>query len=871
MNGLTLLHPEYAIGLLLVPLLWLVARRLTEGARWRRWSATALQSLALVSLLAALAEPLTLRPGQSLDVVLVLDASDSLSDASRGRAVAYAQAVLADRQPGDRVQLVATAQQARVVTPEQLMAGGWRVAAPVPAGQESDLAAGLHLAGSLLPPQGDRRVLLLSDGWETAGAAADEAARLRATGVEIGVVALPALGSPETIASGLLTPAYVRVGDTVASELHVYSTGPTTATLNLSVDGAIANTRPITLTKGDNLIPLVQTAQAPGFHRLAAAVTAAHDGQPDNNTALATLVVKPPPRVLILEDRSGESAPLVAALTARQIAVDVRAPSTVPAQAAGLAGYDSIILDNVAATSLTLDQQRTLQAAVQRNGRGLVVIGGPTSYARGGYADSVLEDVLPVSSDPKPRPAQGATALILVLDRSGSMSRSEGDVINGLGASKLVMGKEAARQSVDALHDGDSVGVLTFDSDALWTVPVTTIAGPASKEQIKAGITNTPPGGGTDIQGALNTALDAMSKLPARIRHIVLLTDGYEFGTHDYTPLFTGLKAGDISLTTVGIGRGADRALLTQLAKEGGGRFYFTEQTNSIPQIVVKDLDISLKETTVEGPTAARSQAASPLLRDINPAQLPPLGGYDLTGTKPDAVTALVTDDGDPLLAHWQYGLGRVVAFTSGAGPGWAANWTNWSGFPDFWNSVVRWAMANPVDRELQPAITVGASGTAGGLALAHLNVESLQPDSTFTDLASLTAALRAPSGVITTTRLTQTAPGRYEAAVPLSETGAYEVRVLRQVGGAPAQTETAGFTVPINAELLHAGTNDALLRRLTAGQAMLTDPAQALAGRTPQPAGTDGPPLWPYPLGLALVALVAGVAVRRLDFRLRR
>ncbi|MDQ2809149.1 MAG: VWA domain-containing protein, partial [Chloroflexota bacterium] len=115
MTGLTLLHPEYGIGLLLLPLLLLLARRLTEGARWRRWGATALQSLAVVALLAALAEPLALRPGQSVDVVLVLDASDSLSDVSRGRAVAYAQAVLAGAQPGDRVQLVATAQQARVV------------------------------------------------------------------------------------------------------------------------------------------------------------------------------------------------------------------------------------------------------------------------------------------------------------------------------------------------------------------------------------------------------------------------------------------------------------------------------------------------------------------------------------------------------------------------------------------------------------------------------------------------------------------------------------------------------------------------------------------------------------------------------------
>ena len=163
---------------------------------------------------------------------------------------------------------------------------------------------------------------------------------------------------------------------------------------------------------------------------------------------------------------------------------------------------------------------------------------------------------------------------------------------------------------------------------------------------------------------------------------------------------------------------------------------------------------------------------------------MPTLGFYNLTVPKDEAVVALATDGGDPLLAHWNYGLGRSVAFMSGANSRWAAQWLTWSDFSRFWDGVTRWTMSAPVDRRLQPAITVAPSA-GGGYGLARLSVESLAPDNSFADLANLTVAVRAPSGAITATRLLQTAPGRYDATIPLAEPGAYEAR-FATVGGAP-------------------------------------------------------------------------------------
>ena len=221
------------------------------------------------------------------------------------------------------------------------------------------------------------------------------------------------------------------------------------------------------------------------------------------------------------------------------------------------------------------------------------------------------------------------------------------------------------------------------------------------------------------------------------------------------------------------------------------------------------------------------------------------------------------------MLAHWNYGLGRVVAFTSQIGPNWGQKWLDWSSFGQFWDQAVRWTMASPVSRLVRPTATFNeASDLQGGVGTAHITVQSLNADNSFADLADITAGVRSPSGVVTTTLLTQTAPGLYEADVPVSERGAYEVRVRRE-GDEPV-SETTGLTVPTGAEYLRAGTNDHLLRSLDAGRPYLSQPSQALDPSGLQGASPEREPLWPYLVAPALLLLLASVAVRRVDFRRR-
>jgi uncharacterized membrane protein len=890
---MTLLNPELLwLAVPVVAAMVLASLRLGALARRRRITSLILQTLGVLLLIVSLAQPVTVKADNSFGLVVVLDSSRSLSDASRQQAVDFAKGVQAATRPGYDVRFVATGRQASLLTADEVTNGDW-AGKTSPDTQATDLAAGLRLAGSLLGDTGRRRVVLVTDGWETTGQAADEAARLSARGIDLQVMGLTALGKPEVIAERLDMQQYARVGDTVTSDLYVYSTDATDATVNLTVDGAQVSSRSVSLQAGENTISFDQHVAAEGFHTVQATVEASADTSRENNQAIATLVVKPEPSVLVIEERSGEADPLVSVLRTRQMQVDLRLPSTIPPNSEDLDKYDSVVLDDVAATSFSLDQQRTLQEYVRRNGHGLVVVGGKDAFAPGDYLNSVFEDILPVSSQPAPRPQEGATALILIIDKSSSMR----DFGENTYVSKFDMAVQAAQLAVNSLRTGDTVGVIAFDNDFEWAVPVQQINSDNDKARVDQMIGAIRIGRTTAIYPAVVEATHAMEKVSAPTRHLVLLTDGREQLQPDYTSILQELNQDNINLSTIGIGSDADRDLLTQLAQDGHGRYYFTEQPENIPKIVFKEVDLSLQQSTLEGTIQPHIAASSPVLNGFRPQDLPQIGGYDLTVPKSDAVTALITDAGDPLLAHWNYGLGRVVAYTSAIGPDWGQKWLNWNQLARFWDQTVRWSMSSPVSHLVQPSVTIqglelgAAQEPAGGLnaqqnrqgvvgngtgdqpaAVAHIAVESLNADNSFADLATVTAGVRSPSGVVTTTVLAQTAPGRYEADVPVGEQGAYEVRAQRQGSqsgsGDPTVSESVGFTVPTAPEFLNAGTNDRLLKRLNGGQAYITKPAQALDPTALRAVSQQSEPLWPYMIAAALLLLLGSVAARRVDYR---
>jgi len=394
--------------------------------------------------------------------------------------------------------------------------------------------------------------------------------------------------------------------------------------------------------------------------------------------------------------------------------------------------------------------------------------------------------------------------------------------------------------------------VIAFDSNFSWVVPPTRLHSDEDVKRAEQQISTIKAGGGTSILAPLEAAFEAASQVDAPIRHVVLLTDG-ESNDRGYEELIDRMRPAQITLSALAIGSDSDTRLLSGLARLGGGRYYFTERSAQIPRIASKETTILTRNAIVEGQVAAVVDEQSPLLRGLS-GDFPPLDGYVATTRKDRAVTALESERGHPLLAHWQYGLGRVVVWASDAQQGWTKGWAKWPEAGQFWSQSVRWALPAPVRSDFQPVAQVSADGRHVDLA-----VQSLRDDGRFADLQDTRATVVDPNGSAREVVLPQTAPGTYELTARVDTPGAY--RVLFAQG---TREETLGFAVPDSAEAHSAGTNRALLDQFvrdTGGRELrdVTDIVRRTA-TGPGPAFT----LWPWLLALAIVLFPLDVYLRR-------
>jgi hypothetical protein len=311
------------------------------------------------------------------------------------------------------------------------------------------------------------------------------------------------------------------------------------------------------------------------------------------------------------------------------------------------------------------------------------------------------------------------------------------------------------------------------------------------------------------------------------------------------------MTAAQVTLSTLAIGSDADTRLLNALARLGGGRYYFTERSTQIPRIASNETTILTRNAVIEGQAAAVVADPSPILRSIS-GDLPPLSGYVATTRKDRAVTALETQRGHPLLAHWQYGLGRVVAWTSEAQQGWASAWAQWPDAAQFWSQAVRWVLPAAVQANFQPTVEVGADGRQ-----VHLAVQALGDDGQFANLQDTRVTIVSPDGSARELNVPQRGPGVYALDTRVNTPGQY--RVLFKQG---ERAEIAAFTAPDSVELHSVGTNTPLLDQLASasGGRALNDPTDLRAGSGQGPSIE----LWPWLLLAALLLLPLDVYLRR-------
>ncbi len=836
------------LALAVIPLVLAMAIAGRAAARpelRRRVVELGLRCLGLLVLVAAIAQPAWQAGAAERTLAVLVDVSDSITPADRVAEASWLQRATARASSTSPVTVIAFAGTAAVTTlyrPVDHITALALLHARIDSTQ-TDIAGALQRAADVVRP--GSRLLLLSDGVQTVGDASSSVPVLTAHHLSLDTVLLDRSG-PDIAVTRLVLPQASLTGAALPLQVTLHSTRAVTATLVLRIDGQTIGDQVLALEAGDDPYQIDLPAQQPGWHVVRASVTTPGDTVPQNDALSAATEVTHAPRVLLVTRRTSNAAAL-AQLTAAALDVVALPPDRMPVSVAGLSRYDGVVLDDLPASSLGKVQVAALNDAVRHQGIGLFVLGGAHSLTQGHYSQTALEQMLPVLGETPASLRDGNVALQLVLDRSGSMDDLAGDV------PKIVMSRAAARLAADfAIQHVDSLGLLAFDQASHILIPMGQTA-PADGPHIHRVIGGMFSDGGTNIYQALRTGIDQVSLSNAPYHHIILLTDGRS-DLADYRPLLRLAQQRKITISTVALGPDADVGLLRSMATSGKGRFYYTTNAQDLPRIFAEEARLAAGSAAVTGDIGVHVAANSPTVRSLGAGPLPHLAGYIATVLKPSAVDDIETNvqgrKPDPVLARWQYGLGRVLVWTPGLENAWSASWRQAE--PAFWANALRWTLRGPVAAAYAPMLD-------GTPAPDGIRIDTLTNGGTPIDLQRLAVDVRTPGGAVAHPTVTQTGPGLYRAPYRFTTPGVYAVTV-RPLTGGRSPTE-ALLAVQYSREYLPAAPGASTVSALSAatGGTVVHD---AAAWALPRSGAAIA--LW-WALALAALALyIAGIVAGR-------
>jgi uncharacterized membrane protein len=820
------------VALVAIVVIWLRLR--PPLTRRRAQASLGLRLLIVVLLTGALAGFQLQTTPSSQSLIVVADLSASVQSA-QDTELTTVQRILALRQGDNRAGVVSFGRDPQVelnVSTTPQLSG--LQSQPNP--HYTDIASALQLAGSILPGDTRRHVVLVSDGRGNLGDAIGEARLLRAEGVRVDTVAINVPVGAEVLVDRVDAPRSLAVGERADVTAVIATNVDTAATVRWYLDRTLINTVRVQLRSGETtLTQTVQPAQT-GFHSVRAVIDPLIDTYAENNLGEALIQVVGPPRVLLVESPPGSAPSLEAALRSTGLLTTTVGPAQLPHSAADLAAYSGVVLVNVPASSLGQDGMTLLQAAARDLGIGLVVIGGADSYGPGGYSGTPLETALPVQILLPQNTQKPPVAVMLVLESSESQ---QGD--------RVVRG--AAEAVIDQLTPRDRVGV-TNGTNGTVVFPLTTLTDKAKvKQQIDAMNLGDPPSYVPD----LNAANEQLVKTTASLKHIILLGDGdATFG--NYQPVIEAIHGHGITVSTVAIGSDSGGAALMQaIAGWGHGRFYRSTSIQDVPQIFLKETQEALKPWVVEGLITPRLSSLAEVLPGVPLDSFPALTGYVATTARAAADVVLKSPQGDPLLATWQYGLGRVVAWTSDAQGRWTAALLRWPSANRFFGDLVRYSLPQAGDPALQVEAQVQGDHT-------HLLVTSPASSGSAVSVSAVAPDL---SNVDLT--LSSTGPGRFEGDLPTDQVGSYLLHIADSIGGVVKHANTIGLVVPYSPEYRNLGTDNASLSAIAraGGGVLLIDLSSVFNLAVPPVRAAQ--PMGELLLVLAVLLFPIDIALRRL------
>ena len=799
--------------LLLIPLLayflwtwWKHRRQLKKNQQ----IVFGIRILATVLLVFAICSPFLLLPIKDEQVVFLIDRSASL-EGIEDKAISFVEESLKSKKETHHVGVYSFASSLQT----ELMLTDTLEHVPelsdMTSKGETNIAQAIQLVTGIVDLKKATRIVLLTDGLETKGNVADQLTKLTDSNVSIDVVQLSQNVAADVSVQSFTTPQVAYAGEQQQLVTQIESTTPTQGQLYLYENDQLIHQESVQLEEGSNLFTYRYVGQSEGLVKYEALVQVEEDAIIENNKLTSVTMVHSTPRILIVSDRE-EGAPIASAIGANSVGYDVITSNELPNSLSSYLHYNAIIFDNTPGHLVGEEKMGVIEQAVKNFGVGFMMVGGENSFGLGGYFKTPIEALLPVEMEVKGKQQLPSLGLVIVLDRSGSMM-----------GPKIELAKEAAARSVELLRDGDTLGFIAFDDqpwEVIETEPLT------DKENAVNTILSIPPGGGTEIYSSLELAYENLTDLQLQRKHIILLTDGQSYTASSYEDLIEAGKANNITLSSVAIGADADADLLESLSEWGSGRFYSVIDETTIPSILSRETAM-ISRTYIEDnpfyPTIYNAEGWNALFE----AGVPQMNAYIGTTAKQTATVIAESEKEDPVLAEWQYGLGRTIAFTSDSTGAWTGDWARWGEWSNFWQTAISRML--PTYNEIAYDIRLDAQGS--------FVITDPTNQSAFLDIAVVDEFGE-------------------ELEVQLEPVSASKVRatleadpglVFFRITSGDGTIYQAGQTIPYSKEYELHPPNEALLTQLTerTGGVLLEEPEQAFREFTMKGADKQSITLW--------------------------
>ncbi|OGF53225.1 MAG: hypothetical protein A2Z21_09650 [Candidatus Fraserbacteria bacterium RBG_16_55_9] len=817
-------HHLWTLALLLIPLVYLFLRRHELGSRpIADRLAIALRIASISLLLISLAGPQLLSRAENHYIYFLADLSMSIRPSTSEPLLMERLNAWAIPEPHTQYGLIVFGKQPFVELPFAPSLDLKAIHTEVePVG--TDLSAALKLALTTFPEEGTKTIVLLSDGQSTQGDVSE--ALVQAAREEVKIFTLPVdPPTSEFSIQDVRVPREVAVDLPFVLQSVIYASKPGRSRLLAYRNEMLISQQELTLHAGLNFVQQSDELHQAGMYEYRMELVAPDDALSPNNTYQALVEAVGDPRILLVEaeNESHFPSPLERLLANAGHAYTKASLREFAPTPVSLLSYRAIILNDVALREMSRDQIEQLERYVRDLGGGLWLIQGRQAVEE--FYDREFEMMLPVTYEGPEEVQRPALALVMLLDRSGSM----GEAVEAMQKlDKIDLLKEAAIGAVEKLDARNYLGIIAFDAKYDWVVPLGLVQN--RKNDIAQAIQGLSAEGGTDIYDALRQALAQLTQVRARVKHILVFSDGkVSKENRDFERIFREIQDSTISASSIAIGAQADIDFLWRLAEAGNGVKYEVKDARDLPEITLQELVRIERARWIKGPVPVSPGPFAFELHNLDVNAIPPADGYVLTFEKPAAQTSLqirTEEDlpADPLISQWQYGLGKVVVLNTSLTQEGLDRWLNWDGLSVLTAEILSQIYSEgPLQlKELTIQTKVEDS---------HLSVTAeAERDGLWLDLLSLEGHLSGLEGASQTLVFEQVGPGHYRATVEDLPEGVYLLRVDEKSLGRVEDV----VNVPYAAEY----------RRISLNQEALSKIARATGGEYLEDAGTLPPRL---------------------------